>query len=575
MATPKPGVKRHRDGNSASSDYHKASNGAPPVAAAAAPRKRRRWDSKPAAPSGHDSKREAQVQQAELIRQQIAERLKNLKNIQLPNMAGGGLGSVGGLRSMPPVGLTPGFGNPPNFNSMQHIKSKGFSGMSQTRQQIAQQKKWVPLRLDAKGRQIDEQGNVIKMEREATTTLKINQKLLQREQQKLQPSQPKTGKLDDKYLDPRITVADKRSIARRRKALSFIKQGKFQRKAQALRMEQISHQLRQDRGSQLLGKGAAVLPARPIQVDELPDIEWWDEKVLGLNSSYDDFNQETVPTSVTIKIHHPVPLAPPCEEEPPGPRPLMLTKKERKKIRRMNKLEKERERQDLVSAGLAPPKEPRLKLSNMMAILMDEAISDPSAVEAKVRAQMAKRAQAHLEHNAGRKLSKQQRSEKLRNKLKEDTNIKSYVSIYRIPDISQSKQIRFKIDANAQQYNMTGVGVICDTCSVIVLEGGPKGTKKFKGIMLRRIKWQAVEEAGEKDEEDDEDSGEEDEEEVASQKKAKLVWEGVQSQRKFLNFRFETCRSESAARTFFADKGLENYWDQCLNDKHAAAASEK
>eukprot|EP00954_Amorphochlora_amoebiformis_P022139 1351243-Amorphochlora_amoeboformis.AAC.1 len=111
-------------------------------------------------------------------------------------------------------------------------------------------------------------------------------------------------------------------------------------------------------------------------VDELPDIEWWDEKVLGLNSSYDDFNQETVPTSVTIKIHHPVPLAPPCEEEPPGPRPLMLTKKERKKIRskainflgnpndvphlrRMNKLEKERERQDLVSAGLAPPKEPR------------------------------------------------------------------------------------------------------------------------------------------------------------------------------------------------------------------------
>ena len=130
-----------------------------------------------------------------------------------------------------------------------------------------------------------------------------------------------------------------------------------------------------------------------------------------------------------------------------------------------------------------------VKLSNMMAILMDEAVSDPSAVEAKVRAQMAKRAQAHLEHNASRKLSKAAKSEKLRKKLQEDTSVKSHVTIYSTPDLS-SKQIRFKIDANANQYNMTGIGVISDVCNVVVLEGGPKGTKKFKGIMLRRIKWQ-------------------------------------------------------------------------------------
>eukprot|EP00954_Amorphochlora_amoebiformis_P030599 1394919-Amorphochlora_amoeboformis.AAC.1 len=113
-------------------------------------------------------------------------------------MAGGGLGSVGGLRSMPPVGLTPGFGNPPNFNSMQHIKSKGFSGMSQTRQQVAEYDVEFPPSND-------EQGNVIKMEREATTTLKINQKLLQREQQKLQPSQPKTG---DNFGTTCVVVGD-------------------------------------------------------------------------------------------------------------------------------------------------------------------------------------------------------------------------------------------------------------------------------------------------------------------------------------------------------------------------------
>jgi len=348
-------------------------------------------------------------------------------------------------------------------------------------------------------------------------------------------------------------------------------------------MEQISHQLRQDRVGGKTGQvGAGVgpgglLPSRPIHVDELPEIEWWDEKVLGLNKTYDDFNKDSVPPTVTLKVHHPVPLAPPCEIEPPGPRALMLTKRERKKIRRMNKLEKERERQDLVSAGLAPPKEPRLKLSNMMQILMDEAISDPSAVEAKVRAQMAKRAQAHLEHNASRKLSKQAKSEKLRKKLQEDTRNKSQITIYRTPDLS-SKQIRFKIDANANQYNMTGIGIITDVCNVVVLEGGPKGTKKMKGIMLRRIKWQAPEDTGDHDDEEEEDDSDEELEdaEVGGKRiKAKLVWEGVQANRRFVNFRFEpTVRTEAAARKFFADKGLEHYWDQCLNDKLASTKTD-
>lgn len=162
---------------------------------------------------------------------------------------------------------------------------------------------------------------------------------------------------------------------------------------------------------------------------------------------------------------------------------------------------------------------------------MDEAISDPSAVEVflnidlfiitsvqsslekqkKVREQMARRAQAHLEHNQSRKLSKQQKRGKMRKKLQENTTSKSFVTIFSTPDLS-SKQVRFKIDANANQsvdssfqglntkfiiydrYNMTGIGIICDVCNVVVLEGGPKGTKKMKGILQRRVKWQNTEE---------------------------------------------------------------------------------
>eukprot|EP00468_Gymnochlora_sp_CCMP2014_P008010 CAMPEP_0167754258 /NCGR_PEP_ID=MMETSP0110_2-20121227/8168_1 /TAXON_ID=629695 /ORGANISM="Gymnochlora sp., Strain CCMP2014" /LENGTH=426 /DNA_ID=CAMNT_0007640113 /DNA_START=333 /DNA_END=1610 /DNA_ORIENTATION=- len=426
---------------------------------------------------------------------------------------------------------------------------------------MGQLRSWKPLRLDAKGREIDEKGNVIRRGREVTATLKVNLKRQQQEQEKLAPP-PVKAKVQLKHLDPRISVKERRSISRRRKALNFVKQGKYQRKAQALRMQQISQQLREDRVARAGTKSEGlILPTRPVEVDELPDIEWWDEKVLGDNSTYNDFSAETVPPTVTLKVHHPVPLAPPCEEEPPGPMALMLTKKERKKIRRMNKLEKEREQKDLIAAGVIPPKEPRLKLSNMMKILMDEATADPSAVEAKVRAQMAKRAQAHLEHNNSRKLSKQAKADKLRKKLKEDTRIKSHITIYRAPDISNKKQIRYKISTNADQYNMTGVGVISNACTVVVLEGGPKGTKKFKGLMMRRIKWQNPDEVAAPDEEDEDDSDDEyDDEDTVKRKTAKLVWEGVQNRRRFLNFRFEVLRSESEARSFFAEKGLEHYW---------------
>ncbi len=509
-----------------------------------APRRKRRWDSVAPTVDTTSDAAKLKAQQAELIRLQIAQRLKA---IQAPMQAAAGM--TYGQASVQSLGAANRFSQNRTAGRVRHVTGGA--------------KQWVALRLDSQGREIDEDGNVIESGPSGSggvVTLKVNQKReVPEEKQQMRPPPA-----INKYLDPRIAITNKRALGKR-KTLNFVKQGKYQRKAQALRMEQISHQLRQDRrivGGDKAGTGVIVLPSKPIMIEDIPDIEWWDEKILGKGMTYANFDLSSVPPTVTLKVHHPVQLAPPTEEEPPAPRPLQLTTKERKKIKRMSRLEKERERQDLVSAGLIPPKEPRLKLSNMMQILMDEAVADPSAVEAKVRAQMAKRAQAHLEHNSARKLSGQEKREKLRKKLQEDTSIKSSVLIYSTPSLS-SKQIRFKIDMNAQQYNMTGIGIISDICNVVVLEGGVKGAKKFKGLMERRIKWVQAEDVAAADDSDDSEA----EEIRAKKNKPKLIWEGVQSQRKFLNFRFETCSSEPAARKFFADKGLEHYWDQCLNDK--------
>ena len=71
--------------------------------------------------------------------------------------------------------------------------------------------------------------------------------------------------------------------------------------------------------------------------------------------------------------------------------PVFLTKQEQKKLRRQNRREAWKEKQDKIRMGLEPPPEPKLKLSNMMRALGQQAVQDPTKIEAHVREQMLKR----------------------------------------------------------------------------------------------------------------------------------------------------------------------------------------
>ena len=42
---------------------------------------------------------------------------------------------------------------------------------------------------------------------------------------------------------------------------------------------------------------------------------------------------------------------------------------------------------------------------------------------------------------------------------------------------------------NAQQYHLTGCVLVHRDINVVVVEGGPKALKKYKRLMLHRIKW--------------------------------------------------------------------------------------
>ena len=67
---------------------------------------------------------------------------------------------------------------------------------------------------------------------------------------------------------------------------------------------------------------------------------------------------------------------------------------ERKKLRTQRRVEREKEKQELIRQGLLEPPPPKVKIGNLMRVLGEQAVADPTAIEAQVRSEMAERQQA-------------------------------------------------------------------------------------------------------------------------------------------------------------------------------------
>lgn len=260
-------------------------------------------------------------------------------------------------------------------------------------------------------------------------------------------------------------------------------------------------------------------------------------------------------------------MKPPCEPSKVIPLPVFLTKKEKKKLRRQNRREAWKEKQEKIRLGLEPPPEPKVKMSNMMRVLGTQAVQDPTKIEAHVREQMARRQKAHEEANEARKLTVDQKKQKKVKKVKEDTSLGVNVAVYRLLSLHNPAK-KFKVEMNAKQLQMTGVIVVYKNTNVVVVEGGPKQQKKFKNLMLNRIKWAEdpasknpmlnrtkwAEDPASKDTNmDGTDSAE---------NRCYLVWEGLAKSRAFSGeIKFKISPNESFAREIFKNHGVEQYWD--------------
>ncbi|KAM9487837.1 U4/U6 small nuclear ribonucleoprotein Prp3 [Clarias gariepinus] len=450
---------------------------------------------------------------------------------------------------------------PHNLVALANLHAMGIAPPKVEAREIT---KPTPLILDELGRTVDASGKEVELTHRMPT-LKANIRAVKREQFKLQLKEKPSDDLEStSFFDPRMPAL---TPQRQRRMFKFHDKGRFEKIGQRIRtkvqLERLQMEIAQaakKTGIQASTKLALIAPKKELGEGEVPSVEWWDSFILPNNI---EITVQTVFDNlefhgITNLVEHPAQMAPPVDTDKPVTLGVYLTKKEQKKLRRQTRREGQKEVQEKVRLGLMPPPEPKVRISNLMRVLGTEAVQDPTKVEAHVRAQMAKRQKAHEEANAARKLTAEQRKEKKVKKLKEDLSHGVHIAVYRIRNLHNPAK-KFKVEANANQLYLTGTVVLHKDVNIVVVEGGPKSQKKFKRLMLNRIKWKEL-----SSKRDDPDNS--DDEGSKKHNKCTLVWEGTAMERSFGDMKFKQCPTENMAREHFKKHGAEHYWDLALSE---------
>jgi U4/U6 small nuclear ribonucleoprotein PRP3 len=215
-------------------------------------------------------------------------------------------------------------------------------------------------------------------------------------------------------------------------------------------------------------------------------------------------------------------------------------------MRRQNRLEAQREKQDKIRLGLLPPEEARVTKSNFMRVLGHEAVLAPSMIEAEMERQVAERQRKHKELVDSQKLTEEERKAKKDRKLRENTSEIVKSAVFRINRRPHNKQL-FKVNANAKQLKLSGVCILNAEFNVVIVEGGPKGLKSFKNLMLNRIDW-------------NEKFPLENPDDIQEPNQCTLVWEGDLNFHYFKYFSQKSFESHLDLKDYLDKMGVEHYW---------------
>ncbi|KFA73688.1 hypothetical protein S40288_06329 [Stachybotrys chartarum IBT 40288] len=381
-----------------------------------------------------------------------------------------------------------------------------------------------------------------------------------------------TGSDTNPYFDENAAPQTTGGKQRQPRQLVFNQKGKYIQQGNALRRQAALEAMKKRIAEQTRRAGIDedLDVEKNFVVDAPPDIEWWDEGLVD-GKSYDHIDDATklkinTPDSiVTEYIQHPVALEPPQDRQVPAAKPMFLTTKEQAKLRRQRRMAELKEMQAKIRLGLVPAPPPKVKKGNLMRVLGDVAVKDPTAVEARVNREIAERHQKHVEANEERKLTKEQKHEKLAATQQKDADKGIHVLVFKISTLANG-QHRYKIGVNAEQLALTGTCIMHPKFNLVIVEGGQQAINKYKKLMLNRIDW--TENSPSRNREGNHGTvrdwllaeKENGELKDMSFNECKLVFEGEQKSRGFRKWGSKVCETDADARDTLSRARMENFW---------------
>ena len=374
------------------------------------------------------------------------------------------------------------------------------------------------------------------------------------------------------YFDPSLGAQTATLKARHARQLKFNEKGKYIQQAAALRRAANLEAMRK----RIQESSKKVLPSedpgeKNFLIEPPPGIEWWDEGlVTDVKNGYAEVEEhnkiETEDSIITRFIQNPVQIEPPGVKNMPTPKPMYLTSKEQAKLRRQKRMEALKEIQTKERLGLLPTPAPKVKLKNMMMVLGQEAVKDPTAVEARVRKEVKEREDKHLAMNEERKLTKEERHEKLEEKKAKDAAKGIYFTVYKVYSFANRKN-RVKVNLNAEQMGLTGLVLYARNQSLVLAEGGEKSIKDFKKLMLNRINWAEndspnVVKEGNREAQAQflQNTDEEGNLKDLGENKCELLFEGLQKDRVFRKWGSKIAETDREAVELLGRTKNENFW---------------
>ncbi|KAL5120747.1 U4/U5/U6 small nuclear ribonucleoprotein prp3 [Pleosporales sp. CAS-2024a] len=379
---------------------------------------------------------------------------------------------------------------------------------------------------------------------------------------------PAEEELENPYFDPKSAGQVRGRVSR---AIVFNEHGKYLDQASKLRAQSRLEQIKKMLALQARRAGLDENSERGFLVQQPPDVEWWDEGILS-EKTYDCIDQpdkvkiESEDSIVTIYVQHPPLLKAPQDQRLVEVKPMYLTTKEQQKLRRMRRAADLKEHQAKIRLGLEPPPPPKVKRGNMMRVMGEQAIADPTAVEQLVEAQIKQRQDDHTTSNQERKLTKEQQHAKLAQNQAKDAQKGLYMCVFKVNTLAFGKH-RYQIDQNAKEHALTGITIFNPDQNLVIVEGGIHGITKYKKLMLQRINWQdnapPTEIQAEKQASDPpwmrstDDVGNLKDH---SANKCILIFEGEIKQNLFRKWGSKMCETAGEARELLARSKLDSLW---------------